>query len=77
MNCEELEARYGREWHIYPLNWGAAAVRKRVPTPEQFGQGYLYVLIGANPADLASHLDRQPDRRISTKRPVEDGAWWR
>ncbi len=69
MNCEELEARYGREWHIYPLHWGTAAVRKRVPTPEQFAQGYLYALIGANPVDLATQLDRQPDRRIPTRPP--------
>ncbi|GGP16839.1 hypothetical protein LDL08_41325 [Nonomuraea glycinis] len=73
MNCEDLEARYGREWNIHPLRWGVAAVRKRVPTPEQFAQGYLYALIGANPDDLASHLDRQPDQR-----PTQgDAAWWR
>jgi len=71
MSCEDLETRYGRDWRIYPLNWGVAAVRKRVPTAEQFAQGYLYALIGANPDDLARHLDQQPDRRTSTECPAQ------
>lgn len=62
MTCEDLETRYGREWHIHPLRWGVAAARKRVPTPDQFAQGYLYALIGATPDDLATQLGHQPDQ---------------
>lgn len=59
MTLEELDGRYGHDWHIVPLRYGAAAWRRRPPGQEQFRQGRLYSLVGLDVDHLNDQLARQ------------------
>lgn len=74
MNLADLHHRYGHDWHIVSLPYGAAAWRRQPPTLEHFRQGRLYSLVGVDPDHLGGQLARQAELQAQRTGPLSSST---